>query len=82
MIRGNPSRPHLMKSEPKSELISERLRSVLAQIPEYEQNRIAYFLSDLMAKDEAQWESAFAQSQDKLKKLGDEVEKGVPAGKS
>jgi hypothetical protein len=62
--------------------LSERLKTVLEQLPEHEQDRVADFLLDLMAKDEAQWEATFAQSGDKLQQLRDEALTAYRAGRT
>jgi hypothetical protein len=62
--------------------MKEALRKVLEQMPDAEQERLAEFLIRQAAQDEEQWEAAFAQSPEKLRKLGDEALKAYLSGES
>jgi hypothetical protein len=68
-------------AKPSSGLkISAKLRNVLEQIPEYEQDLLAEKLEAMLAADEAAWGAAFSDSSDKLEKLGDEALKAIHSG--
>ena len=62
--------------------VREDLRKVLEQLPDAEQEKLAQFLVREMAQDEEQWESAFAGSPDKLRKLGDEALRAYLSGET
>ena len=63
-------------------LYAGRSSEGIEQIPDAEQEQLAKFLVRQMAQDEEQWESAFAGSPDKLRKLGDEALKAYLSGET
>ncbi len=60
----------------------EDLRKVLERLPDAEQEKLAQFLVRQIAQEEEQWESAFAKSPDKLRKLGDEALRAYLSGET
>jgi hypothetical protein len=60
----------------------EDLRKVVEQLPDSEQEKLAQFLLRQIAEDEERWESAFAASPEKLRKLGDEALKAFLSGET
>lgn len=66
----------------ESPRMTESLRQALERLPDYEQDRVARYLLDLVAKDEADWESDFSQSKDKLEKLKNEALEAFLAGET
>jgi hypothetical protein len=73
--------PHFVAND-EGPRMTDSLRKALARLPSYEQDRIAQYLLDLIAKDEADWDAAFAGSGDKLDKLRNEALKAFHAGET
>jgi hypothetical protein len=62
--------------------VNDKLRKVLEQLTDAEQELLAQFLLRRMEQDDEQWESAFAGSPDKLRKLGDEALQAYLSGET
>jgi hypothetical protein len=62
--------------------MNDKLRKVLEQLTDAEQEQLAQFLLRQMEQDEEKWESAFAESPDKLRKLGDEALQAYLSGET
>jgi hypothetical protein len=60
----------------------EKLKKALEMIPESEQDQVAQYLLDLLAKDDKRWERAFAQSSDLLDRLEKQALEDIIAGRT
>lgn len=62
--------------------MKQTLKDAIGQIPEFEQDLVAQMLLSWLAMDENRWDSAFAGSADKLKKLRDEAHRAYYSGET
>jgi hypothetical protein len=60
----------------------EKLKKALELLPESEQDQIGQYLLDLLAKDDKQWDTAFAQSGPLLDRLEGEALEEILAGRT
>jgi hypothetical protein len=65
-----------------SELLKQAFEKAAAELPDYEQDEFARWLLNVIESDERRWDVAFAQSPEKLKKLGDEALEAFRAGRA
>jgi hypothetical protein len=60
----------------------EKLKKALELIPESKQDQLGQYLLDLLAKDDKQWDEAFAQSSNLLDRLEKQALEEILAGRT
>jgi hypothetical protein len=60
----------------------EKLKKALELIPESEQDQLGQYLLDLLAKDDKQWDKAFAQSSRLLDRLEKQALEEILSGRT
>jgi hypothetical protein len=60
----------------------EKLKKALELIPESEQDQLGQYLLDLLAKDDKQWDKAFAQSSSLLDRLEKQALEEILSGRT
>jgi hypothetical protein len=60
----------------------EKLKKALELIPESKQDQLGQYLLDLLAKDDKQWDEAFAQSSNLLDRLEKQALEEILTGRT